>query len=129
MKNRHSKNKTNSFAEIRNQSISQWWTYFVSSIFSMNNLLPRCRLRRLICKLTATHAYISSLSRIFRIQLPLVKQSIFTENKIKTLKTLVWHLSREPMKEMSSLKKYTNSNVWRTIPDGQGKGITISGTN
>ena len=26
-------------------------------------------------------------------------------NKIKALKTLVWHLSREPMKEISSLKK------------------------
>ena len=30
---------------------------------------------------------------------------------IKGLKTLVWHLSRETMKEMSSLKKQTNSNV------------------
>ena len=30
---------------------------------------------------------------------------------IKALKTLVWHLSREPMKDMSSSKKYTNSNI------------------
>ena len=31
--------------------------------------------------------------------------------KIKTSKTLVWHFSKEPMKEMSSLKKSPNSNV------------------
>ena len=28
--------------------------------------------------------------------------------EIKALKTLVWHLSREPMKEISSLKKINN---------------------
>ena len=33
---------------------------------------------------------------------------------IKALKTLVWHLSREPMKETSSFEK--KSNVWRTCP-------------
>ena len=49
--------------------------------------------------------------------------------QIKALKTLVWHLSSEPMKEISSLKKLTISNVWRTSADGQGKGLTISGTN
>ena len=48
---------------------------------------------------------------------------------IKALKTLVWHLSREPMKEMSSLKqnkKKKNSNLWRTSTD---EGLTIAGTN
>ena len=31
------------------------------------------------------------------------------------------------MKEMSSLKKWTNSNLWQTSQDEQGKGLTISG--
>ena len=39
---------------------------------------------------------------------------------IKELKTLVWHLSKGAMKEMS---KQT------VIYDEQGKGLTISGTN
>ena len=37
---------------------------------------------------------------------------------------LVLHMSREPMKEISYWKKYTNN-----INKGQGKGLTISGTN
>ena len=49
--------------------------------------------------------------------------------KIKALKTLVWHLSREQMKELSSLKKLTNSNVWQTSLDEHGEGLTISGKN
>ena len=32
-------------------------------------------------------------------------------HSIKALKTLVWPLSREPMKEISSFKRETNSNV------------------
>ena len=31
---------------------------------------------------------------------------------IKVLKTLVWHLSREPMKEISSLKKKNQSVMY-----------------
>ena len=34
-----------------------------------------------------------------------IKSHLVTSLKIKALKTLMWHLSREPMKEMSSLKK------------------------
>ena len=34
-----------------------------------------------------------------------------TEKIIKALKMMVWHLSRKPMKEISSYKKYTISNV------------------
>ena len=48
---------------------------------------------------------------------------------IKALKMLVWHLPREPMKEISSLKKQTISNIRRTSAGEQGKGLTISGTN
>ena len=33
------------------------------------------------------------------------RKEILTTEIIKTLKTLVWHLSKEPMKEMSPLKK------------------------
>ena len=33
------------------------------------------------------------------------------------------------MKEMSSLEKKINSNIWQISRDEQGKGITISETN
>ena len=48
-----------------------------------------------------------------------------TSIKFKALKTLVWQLSREPLKEMRSLKKYTNSNIWQISPDEQGKGWLV----
>ena len=44
---------------------------------------------------------------------------------MKTLKTLVWHLSREPMKEISSFEKKKKT----VSPDEQVRGLTISGTN
>ena len=47
--------------------------------------------------------------------------------KIKTLKALVWYLSRESMKEMSTLKQ-TNKQTVMYDEQRKEKALTISGT-